>query len=269
MKSVCLAALAFAAVALPAQAQDRTGTTTTTTRTTTTTSPTRATLPAPPPALPPAPPSLIIPGGAGDILNTPLSFRLAKITANITTDDGSPSDEVYVIATTVFLNWDKLWESRVFTNATRVYEDMNDGDFRSVNLPLWGDDGAPLPVRSPKDVIVMFHVMEHDNGAVFLAAPIVKAAVLKAVKNLNPGYSYSQMSYNLTLAMQTTIGETLVIHGGDDEIGWRYSDNPFVLSADDLKAARAGSVVKIPLVFTDTAGLGNKGKYTVEVQLSR
>jgi len=212
---------------------------------------------------------MIIPGGAGDILSTPLSFRMSRIDANTTTDDGSPSDEVYVIATAIVLNWEKLWESKVFTNATRVYENMDDGDFRSIDVPVWGDDGAPIAVRAPKDVILLFEMLEHDNGAVSLATPLVMASVTNTVKHFNAGMSYTQMKYEAANAMIGKVSEILENQGGDDLIGHHTSEYPFSISSDQLTAARAGSVVKIPLVFMDNTGRGIVGKYTLTLELRK
>ena len=246
----------------PALAQDTRTTTSTSTRTTTSGT-TIAPAPAPAPA-----PSFIIPGGS-NIEATPLWMKATKLICEVQTDDGSPNDEAYAIIASVALNWDRLWESKVRVASTRIYEDMNGGDFRALSLPVWGPpDGDAMAVRSPKDALIMVDVWEHDNANVFIATQVVLANLIAKVGTLHPGYSYADVSSMLYETFYHSMTQTLQSDnaGGDDDL-----THPQIvkLYAEDLDAARSGTVVKKALTFFDTQGGGDRGKYVLRLQLGK
>ena len=213
-----------------------------------------ATLPAPPP-----PDPLEVAKAIG--AEPPLWIKLTKIICKATSNDGNASDEVYAVLGSIALNKEKPWTSPVYTAVTKVYEDMDAEDFRSVDATLWGPpSGNPVVIRKPGDVILLFQLMEWDSGRPALAGPLTLASLMKEVSNFNPGKSYSTMAYDAMLAFST--GAFSAGAKSDDQIG---TAQQLKLTQNEIDQARGGTVVKKELIV----GREGDGIYVLRFQMGR
>jgi hypothetical protein len=252
-------------IAVPLAAQE---TRTTTTRPTTTD--TRQAAPAPvisPVPAPPPAPSFLIPGGATSAAMTPLWIKATKLICETQTDDGSPNDEAYAIVASIALNWDKLWESKVRVVRTNIYEGMNSGDYRAVNLPVWGFEDAGMPIRTPNDAIILATIYEHDNANVFLTTKLLEGLLIAKVGTLHPGYTYAQLNDMFFELMRNTL--LVNLHQVGDDPLTPYGVLRVPLLAEELHAAQSGTIVKKPVTALDMEGGGGRGKYTLRLQIGK
>jgi hypothetical protein len=127
--------------------------------------------------------------------NPPLWMKLTKLICNVESADGSASDEVYAIVASVAIDWSRPWASTVHVAHSKIMEDVDDGDIRVLNLPVWGPpDGSATPLSKPHDAVILVALMEQDRGSPFLTATLTKARLLQVAGTLNPEQSYGKMA---------------------------------------------------------------------------
>ena len=210
------------------------------------------------PAAPPAPP--LQTAGVPNP-DPPLWIKLTKIICKTTSNDGNASDEVYAVLGSIALNHEKPWTSPVRTYVTSVYEDMDAEDFRSVDATLWGPpSGSPVVIRKPHDAILVVQLMEWDSGRPSLAGPLSLGTVTKAVKNFNPGKSYSTMAFEAKVALS----DAAMSAGAksDDQVG---AAKEIELTQNDINDARSGKIVKKEVLV----GFDGDGFYLLRFQMGR
>jgi hypothetical protein len=210
--------------------------------------------------------------GAANLLFTPLWIKLTKITCEETTSDGSPSDEVYAIVTTVVRDKLDPARSRSSTRFTNVYENFDAGDSRVPNLGVWGTggDNDPQPLTDWDDVFIIISLMERDTGkSMGAAALVVNAQMLKIIHD-NPTASRATLAEKMMFKYYPyplmTGGESFLIVG-DDGIGHHAM---LELTAAELDAARRGTVIEKSFKFRESDVIpGANGKYEVRVKIGK
>lgn len=215
-----------------------------------------------------APSTFVIPGGDG-APNTPLWVTLTKIVCEAETNDGSPSDEAYLIVALVALNRNNMPASQVWVWYTSVYEDMDTNDTRVPNLHIWGSEDAGRPIPDPKDLIILLSVMERDvdNSREF-AVMMGKAAIVAKLQTLSGTLTQSQIGDILMRAMGGPMFSALSAYqlpppdiSGDDII----DAGPVFLTQSEIDLAKGGTVARKPVTFTSPIG----GRYQIRFQIGR
>jgi hypothetical protein len=213
----------------------------------------------------------IIPGG-GASTQTPLWIALTKIVCEQETDDGSDSDEVYVMVTTVALNRANMQASQVSVRFTSVYEDFDAGDVRVPNMEIWGSENSGKPIPDPRDVIIFVAGLERDgNGSREMTASMIKGLFQGKLGTLSGTLSHKQISdilYKIMWqTMESVLGAAVIkgyLSGGDDFLGMPAE---LPLSTSNLQLARQGTVVKLPMDVWLPSNI--KGRYQLRFQLGR
>lgn len=212
-----------------------------------------------------APPPAPIP--AVQVADMPIWVKLTKIICKAVSDDGSASDEVYAVLGSVALNREKPWTSKVWTDATRLYPDINPGDLRATDQVLWGPPtGDPVVLKNPNDAIMLFALMEQDVGVPYLARAASLGQLSSTVEKFNPDWSYAQMRQ---AAENAFLNGVIAASSGsgtgsrDDRIN--VGSVSFMLTQAEIDEARAGKIVKKELLV----GSGGHGVYVVRFQVGR
>jgi hypothetical protein len=212
----------------------------------------------------------VIPGGSGSA-DTPLWIKLVGIECQQETDDGSPSDEIYVIVAAVALDRNKPADSHVAVRFTRVYEDFDAGDVRVPNLAVWGSENAGNAIPDPNDVVIVVQTMERDGSvSIEWAAAVLQTRILAKLKNLSVKASHHDVFWLLYKAMLGVKDDMLLVPvelgfpSGDDEIG---DTSELELSQSSLELARSGTVVKLPMAAA--TGGNDAGRYELRFEIAR
>jgi hypothetical protein len=202
--------------------------------------------------------------------NDPLWVKLTKIICEAETNDASPSDEVYAVVASVFLNHADVPSSPVFVAGTRLYEGMDVGEVRPVEVPVWGPpSGSPVTIDKPENAIILAAIMENDGNETdnVLAIDSVFAHLGNYLKSLpKTGTPDAQILTALEGGMTAAMGGStggLLPFDADDPIG---TTQLLTLTPLDLTKAQEGQIVKKSLVFA-TAGVA--GRYRLRFQVGK
>jgi hypothetical protein len=202
--------------------------------------------------------------------DAPLWIKLTKIICEAETADGSPSDEVYAIVASVFINHDNVPLSPVLVAATRLYEGMDAGEVRPVQVPAWGPpDGTPMIIDKPENAVVLVVLMENDGNETD------NMSSLGAIKEWLSGFLKSlpktgTPDAKIIKGLQAGMAQAVIENTGgftpwepDDQIGTLQQ---LPLEAADLIKAQNGQIVKKALVFSYP---GVAGRYQLRFQLGK
>jgi hypothetical protein len=203
-----------------------------------------------------------------------LVVKLKRVYCKAETSEESASDEVYALLSATYLLRDNLWASPVGTKLTRVYQEMDAGEDRPVDVPLWGPMGIPYPIRVSENAIILVALMEHDDTdeSTREKAGIAISQGLRSVLKAKPATATpAQIVTALKSRMDLDIGSWLVDFPGlldpddDDRIGYIRQ---LVLTGDDVQRAQRGETIKKALSFK--AGPDDDdGEYQLDFELSK
>lgn len=172
------------------------------------------------------------------------------------------AEEPYVIVTVADLtrNIMGITIPSAATTRTGPWEDADEGELLGtlplppgspIDLPgivereyCWGLNGLPAPIPDPSKIIILVGVMENDDASPNAARSIVNSGMAGALANVvNSGMTRGDMVKALQEAMAGLLdtGAKTGAPNFDDRVGWPQEVR---LTADDVKAAAAGSTMK-------------------------
>jgi hypothetical protein len=92
------------------------------------------------------------------------TIRPTFITCNQENSESSPSDEPYILVTSVNLTIEPVPAFEVFLYG--AFENMDEGETRPINgLPFWNTASEPAEIPNRDSVIFIVTLMEQDNGS--------------------------------------------------------------------------------------------------------
>jgi hypothetical protein len=97
-----------------------------------------------------------------------ISIRLRTIKCVSEDNESSASEEAYVLTTTVHFIRPQFGLPAVHNLRVErfgIWDDFDAGEIKlNLGNPIWGQNGAPVDITDPGDVVILASVMENDNG---------------------------------------------------------------------------------------------------------
>lgn len=144
----------------------------------------------------------------------PLTITLRSLSCQAETSEFSGSDEPYVLVYTADLTTFPAPQSDV--TRSNVESDVDKNEARTLNVPVWGINGAARIIRRPEDVLILIALIENDNSSVGAVVSTVRLAMqAELVRAVANRLDRARLVQTLSDAMKGAIG-TAVLTGVTD-----------------------------------------------------
>ena len=202
------------------------------------------------------------PGLECTLANPSLWMQLTHIRCLGETNDGSASDEIYVVMFSADISGGILPPGRA--TMTPLLEDFDEGEVKLGVTTNWGLNDSPTPISDPSTVIFLAGMMENDESEPDAVRFAVGGLIVQLASYQLSKLTLSAMVANLKNDMFAAEG--LGAQSGqpfhtDERIGTCLE---IPISEADLIAARLGRIVRKELDF-----VGDGGHYQVRWQMGR
>ena len=198
------------------------------------------------------------------VANTPappvsLTITLRSLFCQRETSEISSSDEPYVLVYAADLSTLPAPQSDVTRSG--VQSDVDAGEGRDLNIPVWGINGAPRVIRRPEDVLLLVALVEHDESSVGAVASTVRLAMqAELVRAVANRLDRARMVQTLSDAMKGAIATAILtgVPNSDDLLSVRELPITPALLRSVAFAGRADA-------FLDLGGDGSSYRFKFEL----